>query len=97
MNLRGFFSQNLQFDSPPIEQQFVEVSQKIWGNSKHNDKLKAEFKSILVPKNCTFMKTPYLNPEIYSRISDPAVYLFYLHQYLSRLKYASINVQYQSL
>ena len=33
----------------------------------------AEFKSILVPKKCTFLKTHYLNPEIYSRISDPAV------------------------
>ena len=57
----------------PIEQQFAEVCHKIWGNSKNNDKLKAEFKSILVPKNCTFMKTPYLNPEIYSRISGLAV------------------------
>ena len=33
----------------------------------------AEFKSILVPKKCTFLKTRYLNPEVYSRISDPAV------------------------
>ena len=57
----------------PIEQQFTEVCHKIWGNSKNNNKLKAEFKSILVPKNCIFMKAPYLNPEIYSRISDPAV------------------------
>ena len=57
----------------PIEQQFAEVCHKIWGNSENNEKLKAEFKSILVPKNCTFMKTPYLNPETYFRISDPAV------------------------
>ena len=42
----------------PIEWQFTEVCHKIWGNSKNNDKLKAEFKSILVPRNCTFMKTP---------------------------------------
>ena len=55
------------------EQQFAEVCHKIWGNSKNNDKLKAESKSILVPKNCTFMKIPYPNPKIYSRISDPAV------------------------
>ena len=57
----------------PIEQQLAEVCHKIWGNSKNNDNLKTEFKSILIPKNCTFMKTPYLNPEIYSRISDPTV------------------------
>ena len=57
----------------PIEQQFSEVCHKIWGNSENNGKLKTEFKNILVPKNCTFMKTPYLNPKIYSRISDPAV------------------------
>ena len=57
----------------PIEQQFAQVCHKIWGNSKNNDKIKPEFKSIFVPKNCTFMKTLYLNPEIYSRISDAAV------------------------
>ena len=57
----------------PIEQQFAEVCHKIWGNSKNNGKLKEESKSILVPKNCTFIKTPYLNPKIYSRISYQAV------------------------
>ena len=56
-----------------IEQQFVGLCHKIWGSSENNDKLKTEFKSILVPKNCNFMTTPYLNPEIYSRISDPSV------------------------
>ena len=48
----------------PIEQQFAEVCHKIWGNSKNNDKPKAEFISIFVPNNNrNFMKTPYLNPE----------------------------------
>ena len=47
----------------PTEQQFTEVCHKIWGKSKNNDKLKAEFKSNPIPKNRTFMKTPYLNPE----------------------------------
>ena len=41
----------------PTEQQIAQVCNKIWGNSKNNDKLKVEFKSILVPKNCSFMKT----------------------------------------
>ena len=49
------------------------VFHKIRANSKNNDKLKTGFKSILIPKNCNLMKTPYLNREIYSRISDPAV------------------------
>ena len=48
----------------PIEQQFPEVCQKFWGNSTNNDKFKAELKSILVPKNCTFMKIPYLKIEL---------------------------------
>ena len=58
---------------PPIETQFSEVCQKVWGKVKPSEKQKAEFKSILIPKNCTFMKTPWLNPEIYSKISDSAV------------------------
>ena len=46
------------------EKQFAEFCHKILDNSKNNVKLKAEIKSINVPKNCTFMKTTYLNPEI---------------------------------
>ena len=34
----------------PIEQQFAGVCHKIWGNSKNNDKLKAEFKHQLLIK-----------------------------------------------
>ena len=45
-------------------EQFPEVCQKFWVNSKNNDKFKAEFKSILVPTNCTFMKTPCLKIEL---------------------------------
>ena len=46
------------------EKQFAEVCHKILDNSKNNVKLKAEIKGNIVPKNCTFMKTTYLNPEI---------------------------------
>ena len=56
-----------------IQEQFAEIYRKIWGNSKSNDKLKAEFNSILIRKGCTFMKIPHLNPNIYCRISDPIV------------------------
>ena len=31
-----------------------------------------EFKNILIPSNCSYLKTPYLNSEIYNKLHDAA-------------------------
>ena len=60
------------FDGKPIEQEFANVMGKIWGKVKPNDKQKKEFRDILIPKNCPFMKTPLLNNEIYNVMLGPS-------------------------
>ena len=48
---------------PPIETEFRETL----------NKQKEEFKAIQIPQNCEYMKTSYLNSEIYSKLYEAAV------------------------
>ena len=56
----------------PIESEFAEVCGKIWGKSKPKGCSEDKFENILIPNNCSSLKTPYLNPEIYTKLYDAA-------------------------
>ena len=51
---------------PPIDTKLADVLERTWGKAKE------ELKNMLIPENCSFMKTPLLNPEIYNKINDSA-------------------------
>ena len=46
----------------------------VWGKGKPKGRSGAgdEFKNILIPSNCSYLKTPYLHLEIYSKLHDTA-------------------------
>ena len=50
----------------------TDVLERILGKTKLGDSQKEELKNILIAENCTFMKTPLLNPEIYKKVNDSA-------------------------
>ena len=58
----------------PVESEFVEVCGKIWGKAKPKGRSSAgdEFKNILIPSNCSYLKPQYLNPEIHNKLHDAA-------------------------
>ena len=56
----------------PIERKFAEVCGKIWGKAKPKGRSGDEFKNILIHSNCSYLKTPYLNSEIYNKLHDAA-------------------------
>ena len=58
----------------PIEDDLAEVCQKIWGKAIPTDrhKKKEETQKILIPVNCTAMKTPRLNISVYIKLNDGA-------------------------
>ena len=49
---------------------FAKFYQTVWGNPKTTEKWKEDFKKILVTKNCSFMKTPRPNSEIYCKLTE---------------------------
>ena len=58
--------------SSPTESEFAEVCGKIWEKAKRKgcSSTGDEFKNILIPSSCSYLKTPYLNSEIYSKLHD---------------------------
>ena len=56
----------------PTENEFAEICGKIWGKARPKGHSGDEFKNILIPSNCSYLKTPYLNSEIYSKLHDAA-------------------------
>ena len=56
----------------PIESEFAEVCGKIRGKAKPKCRSSTgdEFKNILIPSNCSYLKTSYLNSEIYNKLHD---------------------------
>ena len=61
----------------PIENKLPEVCTKIWGKAKPKDLsgIRDEFKNILIVHDCSYLKTTYLNSEIYitsSKLHDAA-------------------------
>ena len=44
----------------PSENEFAEDCGKIWGKARPKSHLGDEFKNILIPSNCSYLKTPYL-------------------------------------
>ena len=58
----------------PIESEFAEVCGKIRGKAKPKGRSSTgdEFKNILIPSNCSYLKTSYLNSEIYNKLHDAA-------------------------
>ena len=46
----------------------------VWGKGKPKGRSGAgdEFKNILIPSNCSYLKTPYLHLEIHSKLHDAA-------------------------
>ena len=58
----------------PIEKEFAEVCGKICGKVKPKgcSSTRDEFKNILIPSNCSHLKTPNLNSEIYDKLHDAA-------------------------
>ena len=46
----------------------------VWGKGKPKGRSGAgdEFKNILIPSNCSYLKTPYLHLKIYSKLYDTA-------------------------
>ena len=62
---------SLQEDmGPPIESEFAEVCGKIWGKAKPTGRSGRgdKFENILIPSNCSYLKTPHLNSEIYNKL-----------------------------
>ena len=57
----------------PVESEFPEVCGKIWGKAKPKGRLGDELKNILIPSNCSYLKSPYLNSEIYNKLHDVAI------------------------
>ena len=59
--------------SLPIENEFAEVYGKTWRKEKPkcHSGTGNEF-NILIPSNCSHLKTPYLNSEIYNKLHDAA-------------------------
>ena len=59
---------------PPIESEFAEVCGKILGKAKPKRRSSTgdEFENVLIPSNCSYLKTPYLNSEIYNKLHDAA-------------------------
>ena len=47
---------------------------KAWGKAKPKGRSSTEdeFRKILIPSNCSYLKTPYLNSEIYNKLHDSA-------------------------
>ena len=56
----------------PIKSEFVEVCGKILGKAKPKgcSSTGDEFKNILIPTNCSYLNTSYLNSEIYNKLHD---------------------------
>ena len=53
-----------------IDTELAEVCRQIWGKAISNGKSRDELKKILLPSNCTIMKTPRLNTEIYIKLNE---------------------------
>ena len=55
-----------------IEREFAEVCGKIYGKTKPKGRsgTRDEFKNILIPSNCSYLKTSYLNSEIHNKLHD---------------------------
>ena len=58
----------------PTESEFAEVCGKIREKTKPKGRSSTgdEFKNILIPSNWSYLKTPYLNSEIYNKLHDAA-------------------------
>ena len=57
----------------PVESEFPEACGKIWGKAKPKGRSGDELKNILIPSNCSYLKSPYLNSEIYNKLHDVAI------------------------
>ena len=57
---------------PSVETKFAEFCGKIWGKTKPKGRSSTgdEFKNILIPSNCSCLRSPYLNSEIYNKLHD---------------------------
>ena len=53
-----------------LMQNLHQVCKQIWGKALSNGKNKEELKKILIPSNCTTMKTPWLNTKIYITLNE---------------------------
>ena len=56
----------------PLDTDLAGVCKQIWGKALSNVKNKEELQNILIPSNCTVMKTPRLNTEIYIKLNEGA-------------------------
>lgn len=50
-----------------LGKEFASVYGKIWGNEKLKERQKKVLKNILIPSKCTYIKTLFLNSEIYNK------------------------------
>lgn len=55
----------------PIDQELAQVVKSIWGKADDKDKNK-EFRKVLTSSNCTTLKTPRLNAEVYVKLNSYA-------------------------
>ena len=56
----------------PLDTDLVGVCKQIWGKALSSVKNKEELQKILIPSNCTVMKTTRLNTEIYIKLNEGA-------------------------
>ena len=54
----------------PLDMDLAGVCKQMWGKALSNVKNKEELQKILIPSNCTVMKTPRLNTEIYIKLNE---------------------------
>lgn len=50
-----------------LGKEFARVYGKIWGNEKLKERQKKVLKNILIPSKCAYIKTLFLNSEIYNK------------------------------
>ena len=55
-----------------IDAELASICKQIWGKALSNGNNKEELQKILIPSNCTTMKTPHLHTEIYIKINEGA-------------------------